>query len=112
MPQLVVDHAHGDDDVAKQLARVRIAEAPFVVQFLNLAYVVQDNTSKQQVPVYARVMLCGEFGQREQAQHMFDQPAQPGMVDRFGRGSELEAPANFFIIEHQIEQRLEMRIRE
>jgi hypothetical protein len=51
--QLVGHHAHPDVDVADQLAFRRVGKAPFVIQLVDLADIVEHHARQQQVEVRA-----------------------------------------------------------
>ena len=108
--QLVAHHPHADGDVAQQLAFVGVGEAALVVQLVDLADIVQDHAGEQQVEIDVRVVRRGQAGQRAQREHVLDQAAEEGVVDLLGGGRDAVAARDVRIVEHGIEQRLQMRI--
>ena len=67
-------------DVAQQHALGGVLEAGLPAQFLHLADVVQKHAGQQQVAIEQRIVRGHFFGQSQQAHHMLQQAAKPGVM--------------------------------
>ena len=61
-----------------------VAEAAVVVQFVDLADVVQHHAGEQQVEIDHAVVRRGERGQAAQREHVLDQSAEIRMMNLLG----------------------------
>src|SRR5207249_7592725 len=63
-----------------------VADGPFVAELIELADVMQNRCRQQQVEVEFRIVCRHHLGQPAKADHMFQQPAEIGMVHNLRRG--------------------------
>ena len=108
--QLLRHHAQGDRDMPDQLPVARVREPALVIQLVDLADVVQHHAGEQKVAVDVGVVRRRRARQGAQRKHVLDQPAQIRVVDLLGGGRPAVAPRDVLIVQHRIEQRLQMGV--
>ena len=79
--------ATADLDVAEQRAFQGVFEAGGPGQFADLADVVQDDAGEDQVAHEHGVVRHDAVGEADEADHMLQQAAEPGMMELLGGGS-------------------------
>ncbi len=96
--------------MADQLALIGVGEDPLIIQFANLADVVQEDTHQQKVAVEPRVERQQALGGVHERDHVLEQPAQVGvMVADAGRHL-AKAAHEFLVHEETLGQGPQMRI--
>ena len=73
---------------------------------------MQHNARQQQVAVHAGIMRHNGIGQRQQADDVFQQAADPRMMQRLGCGSDAQLPRDHRVIEKAVDQRAQIGVRE
>src|SRR5438876_10572584 len=89
-----------------------VADGPFVAELIELADVMQNRCRQQQVEVEFRIVCRHHLGQPAKADHMFQQPAEIGMVHNLRRGCAPVLCRDRRFVENagdQLFQRTEMR---
>ena len=73
-------------DVAEQHALDGVLEADVPGEFADFADVVEDDAGEEQVAVEERVMGGDAVGEREEADDVLQQAAEPGVMELLGGG--------------------------
>ena len=107
--EFIAHHAQREHHVTQQLPFGGVPETAVVAQLVNLTDVVKHHPGQQQVETHA-VMLRRHHAQPAKRQHVFEQSAQPSVVDLLSGGRLAIPLRDFRIIEDRFDQRLQVRI--
>ena len=110
--QLRLQHLQLDDHVPQKLAARGVGERAVVGQFVNLADVVQENAGQQQISIHLRIVSGDQVAGAKERDHVIEQSADIGVVQRFGGGSVAVGRGDVGIRHEGAHQGLKMRILE
>src|ERR1700722_537808 len=107
---LRLQHFQLDDHVPEELAFGCVGERAVVSQFVNLADIVQKNTSENQIAVDLRIILTQQIAGASQRYHVVEQAANIGVMQRLRCWSVTISCSNCGIRHECLYQRLKVRI--
>src|SRR4029077_6552975 len=96
--------------MTEELAARAVGEGPVVSEFVNLTYVVQEGSGKQEVAVDLRIVTADRIAGAAERDYMIEQAANIGVVQGLGGWSHAIRLGNFGIGHEGLNQRLEVNI--
>src|ERR1700691_710232 len=105
-----LQHFQFDDHVAEQLAPRGVGERAVISEFVNLADVMQEGASEQEIAVNLGIILAHKIARTEERHHMIEQSADISVMQSFGSRSIAVRLGNLRVRHESFHQRLEMGV--
>src|SRR5215218_10454927 len=77
----VIDHAHTNRDMPKQLSLSAVAEASVIRKLVDLADVVQNHSGKEQIHIDILVVRSQQLCHGTHGKHMLNQSAEERVMN-------------------------------
>src|SRR4051812_15420416 len=77
-------HFQLDDHVPQELTFGGVAEGASVGEFMDLSDIVQESSGQDQITIDVRIVATNEVARREKRNHVIEESADEGMMQRLG----------------------------
>jgi hypothetical protein len=98
---VALENLQSQPHVTHELPARRVAQAPRCPKLLDLADVVQDGTSNQEVPIESRVMFNDFLGQSAQGGYMVQQSTAAGVMETHAPWCNLDGRCHRWITQNR-----------
>ena len=89
-PEFLIKHFEPDNDMTQQTSLIGIIDGRRVIEFTQLADIVQNSAGNQQIPIQPVIMRRNLIRQNRHGQAVHHKPPEIGMMHAFGRRCFLE----------------------
>src|SRR5208283_2480290 len=108
--KLGLQHLQFDDHVPEQLTPSRVGKRAIVGKLVNLADVMQKDTSQHQVAIHLWIVTADQVTRAKEGDNVVKQSTDVGVMQSFRSGSVAIRSGNLRVGHERLHQSLQMRI--